>query len=81
MATLVFVLLVLVAVALVGVSLRALFVASEAMRLTYRLKLAAHALSDQASRQHVSGPLAPLRSCYPPIRVLYSTKPVAPPGE
>jgi hypothetical protein len=81
MAPLVLVLLVLVAVALVGVSLRALFVASEAMRLIYRLKLAAHLLADQASSQHVSGPLAPLQSCYPPIRVLYSTKHAASPGE
>lgn len=81
MAPLVLVLLVLVAVALIGVSLRALLVASEAMRLTCRLKLAAHHLADQASSQHISGPLAPLRSCYPPIRVLYPTKQAASPRE
>ncbi len=77
MATLIFVVILLVAVALVGVSLRALVVASEAIRLTYRLKLAARVLPEQAQRQNVSGPLTPSHSCYPPIRVLYSTKQVA----
>jgi hypothetical protein len=81
MATLVLVLLGLVAVALIVVSLRALVVACEALRLTHRLKLAARMLPDQAARQHVSGPLAPSRSCYPPIRVLYSTKQASQPGE
>jgi hypothetical protein len=81
MAALVFVLLLLVAVALVGVSLRALMVASEALRLTHRLKLAARTLPEQALRQSGSGPLAPSRSCYPPIRVLYSTKRLSPCGE
>lgn len=74
MAALVLILLLLVAVALVGVSLRALVVACEAMRLTYRLKLAARMLPERALGQGGSGPLVPSRSSYPPIRVLYSTK-------
>ncbi len=74
MATLIFILILLVAVALVGASLRALVVAFEAMCLTYRLKLAARIPPDAAARQKVSGPLPPLHSCYPPIRVLYSTR-------
>ena len=72
MAALVFVVLLLVAVALVGVGLRALMVACEAMRLTHRLKLAARMLPERALPRSVSGALPLSRSCYPPIRVLYS---------
>jgi hypothetical protein len=75
MATLV--LLLLVAVALVVVSLRALIVALEALRLTYRLKLIARTVPDQARRQTSSGALAHSHSCYPPIRVLYLTRSTA----
>jgi hypothetical protein len=74
MAALVFVLLLLVAVALVVVSLRALVVMCEAMRLTYRLKLAARMLPERALAKSGSGPLTPSPSSHPPIRVLYSTK-------
>ncbi len=74
MAALVIILLVLVAVALVAVSLRALVVACEALRLTYRVKLAARMLNDPALRQHPSGPLTLSHSSFPPIRVLYSTR-------
>lgn len=74
MAALLFILLLLVAGALVAVSLRALVVACEAMRLTYRLKLAARMLPDPALSQHPSGPLTLSHSSFPPIRVLYSTK-------
>ena len=76
MAALFFILLLLVAVVLVVVSLRALVVACEAMRLTYRLKLAARMLPDPALSQHASGPLALSHSSFPPIRVLYSTRDV-----
>ena len=81
MAALVFAVLLLVAVALIVVSLRALIVACEAMRLTYRLKLAVRLLPDQALGQRSSGPLTPLPSSYPPIRVLYATKQPFPVGE
>lgn len=81
MTALVFVVLLLVAVALVGVGLRALVVASEALRLTYRLKMAVRLLPDQALPQNVSGPLTLSHTCYPPIRVLYVTKQGPPSGE
>jgi len=74
MATLVVVSLLIVAVALVVVSLRALVVALEALRLTYRLKLLARVAPDQAMRPTTSDQLANVRSCYPPIRVLYSMR-------
>lgn len=81
MAALVFVLLVLVAVALVGVSLRALLVACEALRLTHRLKLAAGLLPERGLAQRASGGLPPAHSSYPPIRVLYLTKQASRIGE
>jgi len=81
MATLVLVLLVLVAVALVVASLRALVVTLETMRLTCRLKAAARTLPEQASPRTVSGSLATTPSCYPPIRVLYLTKPTSQPSD
>ncbi|HEY7347540.1 MAG TPA: hypothetical protein VH599_04420 [Ktedonobacterales bacterium] len=74
MATLVFVLVLLVAVALIVVSLRALVVAFEALRLTHRLKLTARALPERVRRPNVSDPLALSHSSYPPIRVLYPAK-------
>ena len=74
MATLVLILLAFVAVALVVVSLRALVVALEALRLTHRLKLLVRAGPDQAMRPATSDQLAEARSCYPPIRVLYPAK-------
>jgi hypothetical protein len=74
MATLVLIVFLLVAVALIVVSLRALIVAFEAMRLTYRLKLSARIPPDQVGRQSISDPLTLSRSSYPPIRVLYPTK-------
>ncbi|HLV98977.1 MAG TPA: hypothetical protein VKT82_09895 [Ktedonobacterales bacterium] len=80
MAALVLILLLLVAVALVVVSLRALIVACEAMRLTYRLKLAARMLPDPALHQSASSDLTLSHSSFPPIRVLYSTKRVCQPG-
>ena len=81
MAALVFVVLLLVAVALVGVGLRALVVASEALRLTYRLKMAVRLLPERALPQSVSDPLTLSHTCYPPIRVLYITKRASPTGE
>ncbi len=75
MATLVLVLLLIVAIALVVVSLRALVVAFEALRLTYRLKLLARTAPDQERRPATTEQLANARSCYPPIRVLYATGP------
>ena len=80
MTALVFILLVLGAVALVAVSLRALIVACEAMRLTYRLQPAACMLPDPAPRQNASGPLTLSPSSFPPIRVLYSTNQLPQPG-
>ena len=80
MAALVIIVLLLVAVALVAVSLRALVVACEAMRLTYRLKLAARMLPDPALRQPASGNLTLSHSSFPPIRVLYSTRHLPQPG-
>jgi hypothetical protein len=74
MATLVMVLFLIVAVALVAVSLRALVVAFEALRLTYRLKLLARTTPDQDRRPATAEQLAHARSCYPPIRVLYATR-------
>ena len=81
MTALVFVVLLLVAVALVGVSLRALVVACEALRLTYRLKMAMRLLPDHPLRQNVTDPLTLSHTCYPPIRVLYVTKQTPPTGE
>ena len=81
MTALLFACLLLVAVALVVVSLRALVVASEAMRLTYRLKLAARLLPEHALGQNGADPVTPSHSSYPPIRVLYVTKPISPAGE
>lgn len=73
-------LLVLVAVVLVVVSLRALMVAIDALGLTYRLSLTARAEQKPARSAPVSGPIALSHSAYAPIKILYTPKVTSPLG-
>ena len=78
MATLL--LLVLVAVVLVVVGVRALMVAIDALGLTYRLSLTARVEQKPAQSAPVSGPIALTHSAYAPIKILYSPKVTSPLG-
>lgn len=78
MATLL--LLVLAAVVLVVVSVRALIVAIDALGLTYRLSLAACVEQEPATSVPVSGPITLSHSAYPPIKILYTPKGTSPLG-
>jgi len=62
--------LMLVAVALVGVSLRALMVALDALTLTYRLSLAARAQRSRGQSTPVSEPLPVAHTTYAPMKGL-----------
>ena len=78
MATLL--LLVFVAVVLVGVSVRALIVAIDALGLTYRLSLTARGEHKPARSAPVSGPITLSHSAYAPIKILYTPNVASPLG-
>jgi hypothetical protein len=66
--------LVLVAVALVVVGLRALMVALDALHLSYRLSLAAQMQRNRVQPPPVSEPVPVTHSTYAPIKVLYTPR-------
>ena len=78
MATLL--LLVLAAVMLVVVSVRALLVAIDALGLTYRLSLTACIEQKPATSAPVSRPIALSHSAYAPIKILYTPTVTSPLG-